>query len=431
MDATVVASMSIDAILAALAPPPSSPGAPLMEAVIKKTDLISFTVPAGTSTEDAKIAVAVSLTPTCVEPKCKVAYRSSRRVLRALQAAGSFAVTTTLDTSSNGTLAPPSVDATTLALSLNVSTGAIGAVATQTESILAEVTTVTLGDANTVAAQQAAANQQASLSPASLATALGVSSTAFTSVTITVTPPMPPPLTPPPAFPPVSPPAPLPLVSPYSSPLTQSSPSASTVPATLLSPPPPVVASPITLAPAPLSLSAPSSAQSNGAGSGGGIGMIAGAAGGGVVAVVALLLLICRAKKVRSTKDAKSSASTVPTRTLSALSEPMPAAPPLPNSTTTVDSIEMESVVVSDTEAAATALQKHARSKSARNQVASRKAALTATAMAGLESTHPKALDDVGAALAGLFSNSSTPQQSGSRSNEKSRNQMLDASLLA
>ena len=132
-----------------------------MEAVIKKTDLISFTVPAGTSTEDAKIAVAVSLTPTCVEPKCKVAYRSSRRVLRALQAAGSFAVTTTLDTSSNGTLAPPSVDATTLALSLNVSTGAIGAVATQTESILAEVTTVTLGDANTVAAQQAAAARRA------------------------------------------------------------------------------------------------------------------------------------------------------------------------------------------------------------------------------------------------------------------------------
>ena len=116
--------MSVAAVMAALAVPPSSPNAPPAEAVILKTDVITFAVPSGASTAQAEAAVAGSLTPACDAPVCTVTYRASGRrdrqalegssffsfflpsFRRALQSSGSFEVARTLNASSTGTSAP-------------------------------------------------------------------------------------------------------------------------------------------------------------------------------------------------------------------------------------------------------------------------------------------------------------------------------------
>ena len=265
---------------------------------------------------------------------------------------------------------------------------------------------------NATAIQQSATTLAAQPA-ASLSSSLGVSVEVAPSVEVSagVTVPLavaPPPPSPAPTPPPSSPPTP-----PPTPPLAQPSSSSSSL--STASPSPPVLGSPSALAPAPLSQlsAAPAVAQSNGDG----IGVVAGAAGAGGLAVVILVLLLCRMRKLRGS----SAESTV---------AKMPTAPALPNSSAIIGSNEPGAARAADTEAAATAVQKHARSKSARNQVASCKAASTAPTVVTSEiATKSKSMDDVGAALAGIFSSHSST--SASSSDEMARDRKLDVNLVA
>jgi hypothetical protein len=133
-----------------------------------------------------------------------------RRRRRALSSA-SFSLVKELDSSSSGSLAAPSIDASALATELGVSTSAISGVSSVLSSVEARVYVETEGSPSSQLADDATAAQSLALQPSSLASALGVSEAALTTTTTTVGPPMPPPRAPPatpPATPPDAPPPP-------------------------------------------------------------------------------------------------------------------------------------------------------------------------------------------------------------------------------
>lgn len=223
MDTSAVANLESSTIFNALSQ--SLPASASYE--ITKVEVIAVALPAGISTSAAEAAVAAALTPACTAPSCQVVYSSRRQLhqgtARALQSSGGYTVTRSITPGTNTPLGTSALSASSLASSLSVPATSIGAVQVTVQSVQAQVTTVTSGDAASPAVQGNLAAQQASLTPTALASTLGLSASAFTTTTMQVGPPRPPPLPPPPS-PPPPPPSPPPSPMPPPSPLPPSPP---------------------------------------------------------------------------------------------------------------------------------------------------------------------------------------------------------------
>lgn len=136
---------------------------------------------------------------------------------RRLQSSVAFTATQRLDATSAAAVAPPTVDAASIASSLGVAASAISA-AVSASNVEAEVTVVSLGSSVSAAANDAVSTLSAA--PTALATALGIPASSISTLAapMIIAPPRPPPTSPPPTPPPPPSPAPLPPPSPPAAP---------------------------------------------------------------------------------------------------------------------------------------------------------------------------------------------------------------------
>jgi len=190
------------------------------EVTITHVSTIESSMPSGVSIDQLRVAIAGVVCAGKSED-CEV-IASRRRALsgRFLQTTTSsspnrtsFTVTQSYNASTDASLAAPSINTAAVAADLGVSSSEVSATSTL-ESVEATVTVVSEGSSSSKEAR-AAVNEQASL-PSSLASSLGVSSSAFafTMRPVIIGPPMPPPSQPPLPSPPPSPATPPPSPAP-------------------------------------------------------------------------------------------------------------------------------------------------------------------------------------------------------------------------
>ena len=184
--------------------------------IVKQVALAFGLIP-GKTLEEMAAAIANSITPTCADG-CTVTPLGRRQLsnARRLQTA-TFTMSRQIDNSSDPALLsaplsdPPSISTAAMASTLSLPPNSISAPVVSVTGIVAEVTTVVISEVGSPEAAATLASMSAGLSPASLASRLGLPTSAFRTVTSVVGPPMPPPAVPSPlissqpTYPPFSP----------------------------------------------------------------------------------------------------------------------------------------------------------------------------------------------------------------------------------
>ena len=213
---SVAATLDVSALISGVSATAAAAAAPTdaVEVTVIQTTAIDIAVPTGTTS--GEMAAALTTTVCNGEIGCQVVAGTAtgRRLAldnnnrRGLQSSTTFTVTRELDSSSSGSLAPPTVNTTNLAANLGVTSVAAPTVTLQEVSV--EINVISEGSPSSAAAQSQAATQTAAFTPSALAAAVpGLSASALTVQAATVIgPPPPPPLPPPLPPPPPSPPPP-------------------------------------------------------------------------------------------------------------------------------------------------------------------------------------------------------------------------------
>lgn len=179
--------MSIDTLYTSLTTIASSGSTDTLEVQITKKDQIDLTLPDGVPISQVESALMSSLSPPC-NASCAVVYLSSAG--RRLQSeSGTFEATWQFGAESAGSLDASTVNASALAENIGVSV--ISSLTLTVLSVEARVVIVTEG--TIASAQSVVTEQQAAFTPSALASAMGLSASAFTSTTTAMAPPLPPP----------------------------------------------------------------------------------------------------------------------------------------------------------------------------------------------------------------------------------------------